>query len=210
MSHEAAHERADWTEIVSAVVLALATIASAWSAYQATRWSGVMAIEFSEASAARTVGTQAFTRGGQLTQIDVATFVAWSEAVASDDQELATFLFARFRPEFRVAAEAWLDTRPLDDPDAPPTPFEMDAYRVEEVQRGEELYAEADRKAEAARVANQIGDNYVLTTVLFASVLFFAGIASKFKQRRVKRALLALGLLAFAAGTVLLTIFPVH
>lgn len=169
-----------------------------------------MAIQFSEAAAARTLGTQAYTRAGQLTQVDVATFIAWAEAIASDDRELEAFLFARFRPEFRAAAAAWLATRPLVDPDAPATPFAMQEYEVEELQRGDSLLAEAERKGDAARAANQTGDNYVLTTVLFASVLFFAGIATKFTDRRVKGALVALGILAFVAGTAIIAKFPVH
>ena len=40
-------------EVISAAVLALATIASAWSAYQATRWGGVQAAAFAEAGALR-------------------------------------------------------------------------------------------------------------------------------------------------------------
>ncbi len=200
----------DWVEVVSAIVLALATIASAWSAYQATRWSGVQSIAFSEANAARTLGTQAYTRAGQLTEIDVASFIAWAEAVANGDDELRDFLFNRFRPEFKTAVDAWRATDPLNDPNAPPTPFAMEEYVVEERLEGDRLLAEADARGQEARDANQTGDNYVLTTVLFASVLFFAGIATKFTGRVVKGVLVAFALLAFAGGAIIIATFPVH
>jgi hypothetical protein len=97
-SATAVHARSDWVEILSAIVLALATIASAWSAYQATRWGGVMSIEFSQANASRTLAMESYTEAGQLSQVDVATFIAWAEAVSNEDQVLQDFLRARFRP----------------------------------------------------------------------------------------------------------------
>ena len=36
--------RTDWIELAAAILLALATIVAAWSAYQATRWGGVHAL----------------------------------------------------------------------------------------------------------------------------------------------------------------------
>lgn len=72
------------------------------------------------------------------------------------------------------------------------------------------LREQAEAAAKEAVDANQTGDNYVLTTVLFASVLFFAGISTKFQRRRIKVALVALGLVAFVAGASILFTFPVH
>ena len=39
--------RTDWIELAATILLSLATIAAAWSAYQATRWGGVQANSFS-------------------------------------------------------------------------------------------------------------------------------------------------------------------
>ncbi len=200
----------DWVEVIAAIILALATIASAWSAYQSTRWGGVMSISFSEATAARTLGTQSLAEANQLTAIDVSTFVAWAEAVAVDNELLSDFLHERFRPEFRVAVDAWIETEPLMNPEAPSTPFVMDEYQLETRDRGYELLAESEEKGVDAREANQIGDNYVLTTVLFASVLFFAGISTKFSGRKVTRGLVGLGLAAFLIGTIFIASFPIH
>ena len=33
-------DKTDWIELLAAVILALATVTAAWSAYQSTRWSG--------------------------------------------------------------------------------------------------------------------------------------------------------------------------
>lgn len=61
-----------------------------------------------------------------------------------------------------------------------------------------------------ARAANQRGDNYVLATVLFASVLFFAGISSKFDRNRERTALLVMGAVLLLVGIGVLATFPVE
>ena len=93
----------------------------------------------------------------------------------TDDDELATFYVARFRPEFQPAFDAWLATDPLTDPDAPPTPFAMDEYRLAATAEAERLDAEAEAAAATVRRNVQRAANYVLAVVLFSVALFFAG-----------------------------------
>ena len=84
------------------------------------------------------------------------------------------------------------------------------ARRDDKEQQAEDLRAEAEAASAIAVDANQTGDNYVLTTVLFASVLFFAGISTKFSGYWVRVTLVVLAFLAFLSGTVLLLTFPVQ
>jgi hypothetical protein len=86
----------------------------------------------------------------------------------------------------------------------------MDEYLRAASHQAEELRTEAEAAAEVAVDANQTGDSYVLATVLFASVLFFAGISAKFGERWVKIALVIVGFLAFLSGVVLLLTYPVN
>jgi hypothetical protein len=44
--------RQRWTEVLTAIVLSLATTASAWCAYQATRWAGVQTFRLNDAGIA--------------------------------------------------------------------------------------------------------------------------------------------------------------
>jgi hypothetical protein len=85
----------------------------------------------------------------------------------------------------------------------------MDEYVIAAQRQAEELRSDAEAATAVAVDANQTGDNYVLTTVLFASVLFFAGISTKFSSRWVRIVLVVLGFLAFFTGAVLLLTFPV-
>ena len=111
-------ERMDrWTEIVSVFLLGLVTIATAWSGYQSARWGGVQSTRYSEASTLRVESTRASTLAGQQTQIDVALFSNWLNAYADENQALEEFYRERFRAEFAPAFEAWIATKPVQNPE---------------------------------------------------------------------------------------------
>lgn len=200
-------------ELIASIVLAVATVFTAWSAFEASKWSGEMSIKFSAANTARTESTQASTAGGQEVQVDIDIFTNWLNAVANDQFALARFYEARFRPEFQPAFDAWMETAPLDgDVDDPKSPFDDELeefYVVDELVQAEQLGQDADRASQDARDANQRGDNYTLTTVLFASVLFFAGISTKFESVRAKYLTLTFGIIALVAGAGIILTFPV-
>jgi hypothetical protein len=196
-------------ELLATILLACAAVATAWSSYQSARWSGVQAIDFSNANAARVESTRASTQAGQETQVDVITFTQWANAYAVDDQPLVDFYFQRFRPEFRPAMLAWIATRPLKNPNAPATPFVMPQYKVAKAAESDELLAKAETASADARESNQRSDNYVLAVVLFASALFFAGISTKLRGPGHRTALLAFGYVLFLGTLVWLVTFPI-
>ncbi len=211
-------------ELIATAVLALATVLTAWSAFESTKWSGVQADNYSTAGAERTESVRESNRANTLTAIDVNTFVAWASAVAGERDgttpsaqpyapqagTLSGFLFERFRDEFRPAVVAWLATDPLTNPDAPPTPFDMKEYRLSSAERADALERSAEAHRETARRANQTGDNYVLMTVLFASVLLFAGVSTELDGPRARRFMLGLALVVIIATAAALVTFPVE
>ena len=218
--------KSDRVELVATIAIAIATILTAWSAFQAGKWGGTQAINFSEAGAARTESTRADTTAGQLIQIDVAMYLDWVEALASEAKEgeipsieaglteaipgtVSGFLRLRFRDEFVPAVNAWVATDPVNNSDAPKTPLEMEEYVVAKSIEADELSALADEKSQDAREANQNGDNYVLTMVLFASVLFFAGVSSKMGSHRNQILMLSFGVVVLVVGIVILSSLPV-
>ena len=117
-----------WLEVLSAVLLSLATVASAWCAYQSTRWNGVQALSFSAANGARTESVRMSNAALQLTSIDIGMFVQFAAAYSEDNMALAEFLLERFRPEMKTAVDAWLATEPLKNPNTPLSPFAMPEY----------------------------------------------------------------------------------
>lgn len=196
-------------ELLATVLLAIAAVATAWSSYQSARWSGIQTIDFSKANAARVESTRASTEAGQQTQVDVLIFTQWANAYAAGDERLTRFYFNRFRDEFKPAARAWVQTRPLRNPSAPPTPFAMPEYRIAKEAEARRLVAESERETAAARESNQRSDNYVLAVVLFAAALFFAGISTKLSASNQRLVVLAFGYAIFAGTVVWVVTFPI-
>jgi hypothetical protein len=196
-------------ELVATVLLAVATVATAWSGYQSTRWNGEQAKAAARANALRIDSAKAAGLANAQTGIDVATFTQWVDAYAQQQTELADFYFRRFREEFRPAVDAWVATRPLRNPDAPLTPFAMPQYQLAARAESERLEAEAEVFAGQARRNIQRASNYVLGVVLFASALFFAGISSKLTSPRLRVAMLVIGGVVFLGTAIWIATSPV-
>ncbi len=187
-------DKSDWIELLAALLLALATIAAAWCAYQSTRWGGVQANAYAQAGAARQESVRASSEYFSVLVIDVQLFQSFIDAKNAGDERLATFYRDRFRPEFVPAFDAWAATVPAGT--IPPgSPFSMPEYQPAAQAHADDLEAKAEASSAEARAANQTGDNFVLLAVIFASVLFFAGVGTKFNGYRVR-----VVMVAFATG----------
>jgi hypothetical protein len=169
----------------------------------------VQTINFSRANAARVESSAQSTLAGQQTQLDVATFIAWTGAYAANDTTLSDFYFKRFRAEFKPAVDAWVATKPLKNRAAPLTPFAMPQYHLAAQDRARALARTAMTATAEAKVDNQRSDNYVLAVVLFASALFFAGISTKLDDVRSRITIVALGYTLFFGTLIWLATFPV-
>jgi hypothetical protein len=202
-------DRIDRVELVATVLLALAAVATAWSSYQASRWNGEQAKAFSRGNTARIESTRASGLADAQTQIDVATFTQWANAYAVGEKKLATFYFRRFRLEFKPAVDAWIATRPLRNPAAPLTPFAMPQYKVAARAQADRLQTQADAYSAQGRANVQQATNYVLAVVLFAVALFFAGMSTKLRARRLQMVLLGLGTTIALGAIVWLATQPV-
>jgi hypothetical protein len=199
--------RTDWIELAAAVILALATIVAAWSAYQATRWGGVQASSSRSAVEAKTEAAQATTVFGAQVQIDVQMWTLWLQQRADENDEGAAFVEARFRDEFKPAFDSWLALVPAGE--VPPgTPFDMPQYQLANESEADRLNEEAEALATKSAEANQTGDNFVLTAVIMASVLFFAGVGTKLKGRAVRLFMLLVAGLFFLGGVAFMLSLP--
>jgi len=213
-------------ELALVVMMALAAVGTAWAGFQSAKWSGVQTIDFARASAARTESSRASTRAGQLTNQDVVTFTQWVTALGDENREdpskiangayrpaphLASgFLFDRFRDEFKPAVRAWLATKPLLNEHAPRTPFAMPEYKLADNAKAARLLAAAEHDADLAARANQRSDNYVLTVVLLALVLFFGSVTQRVTEPRSRNTMFVLTAVALVGAVVLLAVYPVQ
>ncbi len=196
-------------DLLSALLLSAAVLASAFSAWQATLWGGEQSTLFAEASTARIQANR--ETGIALTKLsyDAGTFSDAMIAFTEDNQEiLDLFDGLLFREEFKVFVDAWIELEPLKNPDAPRTPFELDGFDDQYLAEAMLADADADDKFDRARKANSNNDNYILGTVLFASVLFFSGVSTKFKSLWVRTFSVGVAGVALVVGLVWLISLP--
>jgi hypothetical protein len=199
----------DLVEIFATILLAVAAVATAWSGYQANRWNGEQVKAGSRTNLLRIEAARAQGLSEAETQVDVATFIQWVDAYATDDPVLQDFYVERFRPDFTIAFDAWIATDPFNNPDAPLTPFRIPEYQTESKADAERLDAEAAASAEMVQRNLQRSANYVLAVVLFSVTLFFAGIATKLQTPRLRILLLTAGWIVFFGTVIWLATFPV-
>ena len=121
-------------ELWSAVLLAAATVATAFSAYEATRWGGVQATAFTEAGANRTESAKARGDAFSLISIDAGLFTQWGVAFTEGNKPLQKGIEERlFREEFLPAFNEWIEADPISDPDVKENPYKnpfvLDSYK---------------------------------------------------------------------------------
>jgi hypothetical protein len=196
-------------ELAATVLLAMAAVATAWAAYQSARWHGEQAKAQSASIAARVESTRTADVANRQAQIDVALFTQWVDAYARDETNLAGFYRKRFRSEFRPAFEAWVDTRPRTNPNAPLSPFSMPQYDLAATAKADRLEMQAAASSEDVGRFIQRADNYSLAVVLFAASLFFAGISTRLRSPRARMVVLGLGYVLFLGSLIWITTFPV-
>jgi hypothetical protein len=184
-------------ELATATLLALASMASAWCAYQSSRWDGTQSFRLNDADGAGRKATELSLLANHDRLLDTVTFMRFMTALEQDNKNLQQLYLNRFRPEMRTAVDAWLATGPMKNPDAPADPFNMPQYRVGLEEQAAHARETADYFRQEAVKAKHISEQYTLMTVMLASVFLFAGIATHFVWPRIKVLVFVMGILTF-------------
>jgi hypothetical protein len=104
--------RERWITISESVLRSLVTLAAAWSGFSAAKWSTHSSVTLAKASADRAKSNRALLTAMELRNLDSTFLNAWLNAYAAGDQAVIAISERRFRPEFRVAFDAWRATEP--------------------------------------------------------------------------------------------------
>jgi hypothetical protein len=187
-------------ELTAVLLLSLTTLATAWSGYQAARWSGEQSQHYARASTMRIKSQEQATQAGQLRIDDLILFNSWLDARQTGHTRLAAINRRRFRPAFEPAFRAWLAQKPFSKRAAVPGPLYMPQYRLAERDRAQALDAQADELYRAGTEAKTNDDRYILSTVFFAAVLFFAGISLRLDWRPLRIAILSMAAVLLLGG----------
>lgn len=194
-------------QIVSTVLMGLASVSSAWCAYQASLWNGIQTRGITMAEGAQFRATREFTAMNRNVSVDVGVFLSFLTASQSGHEKEAQFLRRNARPELRPALEAWIADVEAGQQD-PPLPFARPQYHLATESRIRALDERAHRAVAFANNANDQGDLFVLHTVLLAISLFLMGAAAQARGRVAQIAALSLGGLAFLLTTVSVARLP--
>ena len=210
LSHAPEEPRAPdrWYELYAAILLAVATVGIAWSGYQAAKWSGLQSRRYAQASTARAQANRASTLASQDRQQDLLNFNRWLEVSTNGNVPLAMLYERRFRPEFVPAFKSWQAQDPLNNPNAIASPLNMPEYKLANATKADALERLGDRRFEEGKEATDHTDAYVLTTVFFAAVLFFAGISTRFDWMKVRVGVLAFATLCLAYASFRIFTLP--
>lgn len=196
-------------ELSAVALLSLTVLATAWSGYQASLWSGEQSQHYAQASATRIKSQQASTHAGQSRIDDLLYFNGWLDAHQAGNQGLAKIYQRRFRPAFVPAFDAWIAQHPFTNPNAVPGPLYMPQYRLADTARAQVLSNEADDLYQEGTDAKGHDDDYILSTVFFAAVLFFAGISLRVDWRRLRIAVLVFATAMLLGGLLFVLTLPI-
>ncbi len=186
MNHEKAHA---FYELIATGLMAVATVATAWCAYQSTLWSGVEEFQLHDAEALNREALALRSYGTNLTMLDVSIFTNYTNAHMSGNTVLSAFYRERFSPRLAPAFAAWELELRNNPSTAPRHPFEMKQYVVPQYVRADSINAVYHSSVENARNSNGFSEDFILLTVIYASVLFFGGITSNIRTLSTKRIL---------------------
>ena len=205
---EPSRRRIETFEILEAILLAVVAVTTAFSGYHAARWDGESSRAYSAASTLRVDSNEAQLSSNGTLAYDATVFTAWLQAYSAGDEKLQILLQRRFTPEYEVAFQAWLKTKPFTDPQAPPGPASMTEYEQPLAEKAAALAAEAAAAFDEGVKSRETGEHYVRLTVILAAVLFLIAIGQRFLIRGVRYGLTAVAGALLLYCVVLIATYP--
>src|SRR6516225_5318297 len=164
--------RQKWVEPVAALLMALATLSTAWCSFESAAWTRKSNRLMNEFNALERKAGVLTIQGMQQTTIHTGMFMQALAAREAGNDKLVNFYVERFPPELRKAHDAWLAQKPFENPNADPHPFVSKLYEMRGTREAAESNSKAASTLEEARSAGNISGQYLANTVLFATVLF--------------------------------------
>lgn len=191
-----------WFEPVTALLMAVSSLSTAWCSYQSSRWNGQSSGFATHADKLERHATEMHLEAVEIEAAQTRLVMEVVDAHIKGDEKLERFYTDRFRAELKPAYEKWMALKPFDNLAAPPHPFVPGLYTPRFDQEIRDAQAQAASAEAESKAASNSASTYLSNTVALATVLFFAGTAGKFDQRRVRSASLyfASAMLFYAAA----------
>ncbi len=198
-----------WT----AIILAVAAVMATWASFQASPWSGAQSDAQSVSALARSDSGRAASEASGEQVVDSQMWLSWLNAYANGQDARADFFRSRFSPQLSAAQDEWVagaefdaDGQPVVIPSG--TPMDLPSYSVPSALAAQEYGDAAEAALAEADVASGNATRFVLLAVLFALVLFFGSVATKFAAPKVQALLILFAIVLLVFTTVRLSLLP--
>jgi hypothetical protein len=203
----------DSLEILIAVLLGLAAVATAYAGYKSSSLSGEAVQGYSEAAVKSNEATFFYSTAVQGALENEILFIEYEKAKLAAlagnseiDLAFAQYLRESLMTQPLLNAIDWWEGQPTDEqPVSPFVPENPEAVNLEFVQ----AFAEGQRREEGSSDAfddatekDDRSDEFTLATVLLATSLFILGVAGVFRVYRIKAALVVVGAILLVVPVV--------
>ena len=183
----------DRVEQIIAVMLGLAAIITAWTAFQSSQLGDKVQESFSEGIRSSDQASQEYNTAIASDNQDQAIFLEYAKALVSEDEVTATYIQeSLMSPELAAAVEWWIEQ---PDDTGPDSPFveENPNWDDSSWNTAADLDVEAQQYFDSARQADADGDEFDLLEVIVTLSLFLFGVASLVRQQKIQVGLAAVG-----------------
>lgn len=187
-------------EIVVVLLLGITTVGTAWCGYQASRWNGQQDDLARQASDQRVEGSRLFGLASQKVAYDSTILVQYAQAAQARNEPLLEFYRTSLvRPAFLPVLQK-LEAQ-VRAGQTPTNLFQDTAYTDAQFADYRATVVKAEAATQASQAAGATANDYVVTTIVLAVGLFFAGVTSSFRYHpaRVLMVVLAVATVTSAA-----------
>ena len=183
----------DRVEQIIAVMLGLAAIITAWTAFQSSQLGDKVQESFSEGIRSSDQASQEYNTAIATDNQDQAIFLEYAKALVAEDEVTATYIQeSLMSPELAAAVQWWIEQ---PDDTGPDSPFveENPNWDDSSWNTAADLDVEAQQYFDSARQADADGDEFDLLEVIVTLSLFLFGVASLVRQQKIQVGLAAVG-----------------
>jgi hypothetical protein len=187
-------------EVLAVLLLGIATVGTAWCGYQSSQWNGAQTDYARESSDERVEASRLFGLATQQIAYDANIVSQYAQAVQTGNTQLTQFYRQYLvRPAFLPLLDQW--QAEIQAGGTPGSLFENQEYLTAQFADYQKAVAQSEAYTALSQEASETSDAYVITTIMLAIALFFAGVTSSFRYQpaRVFLIILCLGTVAYAA-----------
>jgi hypothetical protein len=195
-------------EVIAVLLLGITTVGTAWCGYEASQWNGQQSDLARQSSDERVEAGRLFGLATQKVAYDSSIIAQYAIAAQAGNTALTDFYRKSLvRPDFLPLLDKW--EAEVRAGGTPTNLTEDQDYLNAQFADYKAATASAEAKSAESQEAGNTGDQYVVTTILLAVALFFAGVTSSFRYRPAQAFLLILAIGTVAVATSRLADLPV-